>query len=50
MFICTAPVLADQLSDAQKQKNQIDSSISSINKQKQQLQKQKEQLLTVLLA
>ncbi len=44
MFIGTAPVFGDQLSDAQRQKNQIDSSISSINKQKQQLQKQKDQL------
>lgn len=44
LFTCTAPVLADQLTDAQKQKNKIDSSLSGINKQKQQLQKQKEQL------
>lgn len=33
------PVMADQLSDAQKQKNNVDSKINNISKQKQQEQK-----------
>jgi murein DD-endopeptidase MepM/ murein hydrolase activator NlpD len=37
LFLLAAPALADQLSDAQKKKSSVDSSISDLNKQKKDI-------------
>lgn len=46
ILVWVAPVQADELKDAQKKKNQIDSKLNSIAKQKQQVQQNKKKIET----